>query len=141
MSETRDVTYAGVGRRIPTFDFQSALSRTNRCQVSADFLIWCDELVQQWLDKSLSPVKLAQSKVLLLDAYMNYRTLLPEGHRDLTNDEEHFCIYRIFIETYDHIRKVELFDISPPAIFEQKQTVPAPPQNPWIGIDDVLIRS
>jgi hypothetical protein len=67
-------------------------------------------------------VAIGQAKVLLVDAYFNWRTAVPKSHRNYTGSG-HICLWHVYEETYRTIRAAELC-ITPPLLF-----LPAPPPN------------
>lgn len=63
-----------------------------------------------------------QSKILLLDMYYNYRSSVPQAHRDKVT-KAHRCILQVFNEAYQRIRIAEL-SLTPPMLFLPE---PSPP--------------
>ncbi len=92
------------------------------CVYARKFNTWAEELCAGAI-QTPSIVSINQSKVLLLDKYMEWRNFVPKRHRLYTGNA-HFCIFHVFESIYDRLKVVEL-SLTPPMLF-----LPEPPQPP-----------
>lgn len=96
----------------------------NYCVYSLKFNDWAQELCVG-ATKDPSVVTINQSKVLLVDKYMEWRSFVPKRHRSYTSPN-HTCIFHVFETAYNRLKVVEL-SLTPPMLFLPLPPLPAPP--------------
>lgn len=95
------------------------------CVYARKFSLWAEELCVGVINNptGATVVSINQSKVLLVDKYMEWRSFVPKRHRLYTGNQ-HVCIFHVFETAYDRLKVVEL-SLTPPMLF-----LPAPPPQP-----------
>lgn len=106
------------------------------CVYARKFSQWAEELC---VGATTHPtlVSINQSKVLLLDKYMEWRSFTPKRHRTYTGTA-HTCIFHVFASAYDRLKVVEL-SLTPPMLFLPSLPPPQPPPPPPPQIAGVFI--
>jgi hypothetical protein len=90
------------------------------CPYAQKYEEWTRPLLEKIADdKSL--VTCNQYKVLLVDKYFEWRSVVPKAHRFRVSETGHRCIFHVFEDAYATLKAVEL-GITPPMLF-----VPPPP--------------
>jgi hypothetical protein len=81
-----------------------------------------------------------RAKVLLLDKYFDWRSVVPKTHRHHAGVSGHQCILHVLIESYEFLRALEL-SLTPPAqFFPAPSSLPEalpPPQIAGIFIGEI----
>ena len=96
----------------------------NTCAYAQKFSTWVEELLTRDA-KEPSIVFINQAKVLLLDKYFEWRSVVPKRHRTrLGHLGHHQCISQVFEEAYERLKATEL-TLMPPLLF-----LPPPPSSP-----------
>lgn len=106
------------------------------CVYAGKFNAWAQELCVG-ATQSPSVVSINQSKVLLVDKYMEWRSFVPKRHRAYTGNT-HVCIFHIFEIAYDRLKVVEL-SLTPPMLFLPTPPPPLPSLPPPPQIAGVFI--
>lgn len=106
---------------------QPLQTATNICIYAQQLDEWASALCKSVEDQSRhhapgALVAVNQAKLLLTDKYFDYRSSVPQMHRDRIH-RGHRCILVVFTEAYQRIRIAEL-SLTPPMLFLPE---PAPP--------------
>ena len=111
-----EVSFTDPERRPPV----SLLEGYRLCPYARSFLEWAEELVTQAMSKR-DTVGVNQAKLRLLDKYFDWRTEVPQAHRNRTGSYNgHVCIFHVFEEAYRVLRVAEL-SLTPSPLY-----IPAP---------------
>lgn len=112
-------------------DFEFTQERSF-CVFAQKFSEWAKELCAKAADDT-SIVKINQAKILLVDKYFEWRSVVPKSHRSRVGMTGHFCIFHVFEQAYDGLRAFELA-LTPPMLFLPAAPAPLlPPPPPQIA--------
>lgn len=101
------------------------------CLFAQKFSVWATELcANTTTDPGI--VSINQAKVLLLDKYFEWRSVVPKAHRNRLGKAGHACIFQVFEKTYLTLKAVEL-SLTPPMLFVPVPSLVAPPPPPQIA--------
>jgi hypothetical protein len=113
------------------------------CPYAQQFRLWAQELGADLGDRP-TIVAVNQKKILLVDKYFDWRTVLPKSHRNRTGEHGHRCVWHVFEETYLQLKAVELA-LTPPLLFlpekPPRPPKPLPPQAGGIFLGEIGERS
>lgn len=102
-------------------DFKFSEEPVELCRYARSFSDWAVQVLDVSQD---SIVALNQAKVLLVDKYFEYFSIVPKRHRYHFSPRGHVCIFQVFLEFYQRLKARELA-LSPPMLF-----LPVPPSPP-----------
>jgi hypothetical protein len=102
-------------------DFEFSEEPVERCPYAQAFFSWAVQVVDV---SESSVVFLNQAKVLLVDKYFEFFSIVPKQHRYHFSPQGHVCIFQVFLEFYQRIKARELM-LTPPMLF-----LPTPPSPP-----------
>ena len=125
--------FINIWRRYEGFEF--AEPTVPYCQFAEAFSNWAESALH--IGSNASLVQLNQSKILLIDRYFDFFSIVPKDHRYYFNPKSHICIYQVFMEYYRRIRTREL-SISPPRIYEPLPPPPPPPPRPPVVFEGIV---
>lgn len=112
-------------------DFEFSEMEQNCCDYAAEFSEWADELCSVIDDPDVVAVN--QAKVLLMDKYFEWRSIVPKNHRNKTSPVGHLCIFHVFEKAYILLKVAEL-SLTPPMLFLPPPPPPPPPPPQIAGI-------
>lgn len=95
----------------------------NYCVFARKFSEWTLEFCAK-VTQAGDLVAINQGKILLVDKYFEWRSVVPKNHRDRLSATGHTCIFRVFEQAYMTLRAMELA-LTPPMLF-----LPPPPYMP-----------
>lgn len=113
-------------------DFEFAEESVKYCRFAQAFSDWVDRALD--IDGNLDIVAVNQAKVLLVDKYFEFFNVVGKGHRYHFSPRGHFCIFHVFLKTYQELKALEL-SLTPPLLFLPRRP-PPPPQIAGIFIGD-----
>ena len=116
---TSDPQFVVIWRRFEDFEFAGVTE--NFCRYARAFASWANATLH--IDDA-GLVELNQSKVLLVDKYFEFFSIVPKDHRYYFHPKGHICIFQVFLDTYRRIKAREL-SLTPPMLF-----IPPPPKPP-----------
>jgi hypothetical protein len=107
-------------------DFEFFEEPVQLCRYAQAFSDW----VAQALDVSQDPnvIVVNQAKLLLVDKYFEFYSVVPKRHRKHLGDRGHTCIFQVFLHVYQQLKALEL-SLTPPMLF----LPPPPPPPPQIA--------
>lgn len=113
-------------------DFDLSEDSVSYCRYARAFSDW----VSQTLDigGGLDIVAVNQAKVLLVDKYFEYFNVVGKQHRYHLSPKGHFCIFHVFLKSYQQLKALEL-SLTPPLLFLPRRP-PPPAQIAGIFIGD-----
>ena len=98
--------------------------RPELCVYAAEFSKWVGEQLVEALQYP-TLIKIAQTKLLVLDQFFQYRTTAPKRHRTLMSNgmdgRGHRCLWAVFEDAYLQLRRAEL-KLSPPQLYVPEPT-------------------
>ncbi len=118
-------------------EFGLSSTEPQLCVFAREFSDWTRELCAA-VTQSPNLVIINQSKVLLIDKYFDWRSVVPKTHRNRMSSENHICIFQVFEQAYVMLRAVEL-SLTPPMLFIPPPPAPPPPQPPAPQIAGIYI--
>ena len=98
------------------------------CLYAQKFSEWTEELCAK-TTRNPDIVSVNQAKLLLLDKYFDWRTVVPKAHRARISTSGHACIFQVFTKAYESLKAIEL-TLTPPMLFVPPQPLPPPPPPP-----------
>ena len=96
------------------------------CRYAQAFSGWAAQALD--LGEEPNVVAVNQAKVLLVDKYFDYFSVVPKRHRYHSSPRGHICIFQVFLQYYQQLRALEL-SLTPPMLF----LPPPPPPPPQIA--------
>ena len=99
--------------------FEIAEERLNTCIYAQKFSAWVEKLLAREAREN-SIIFVNQAKVMLVDRYFEWRSVVPKRHRI----RRHQCITQVFEGAYERLKAIELA-LMPPLLF-----LPPPPSSP-----------
>lgn len=96
------------------------------CEHAQDFAAWADRHCSQAL-VSPSLLTLNQAILQLTEAYFEHRAQAPKRHRALTGTAGHKCVFTVFDEAYQQLKRAKLALAPPPLVAPPPPPPPAPP--------------
>ena len=106
---TSEPIFINIWRRYEDFEFTEPT--VPFCQYGDAFAHWAESGL--FLTNNADLIQLNQSKVLLLDRYFDFFSVVPKDHRYYFNPKNHICIFQVFVEYYRRIKTREL-TLTPP---------------------------
>lgn len=122
--------FGSIWRRFDDFEFFDEPEEV--CRYAQAFADWASQVLDLGHEANL--VLVNQGKVLLVDKYFEYFSIVPKRHRYHFSPRGHVCIFQVFIEFYQRLKERELA-LSPPLLFLPKPSSP-PPQIAGIFIGE-----
>jgi hypothetical protein len=115
--------FSSLWNALEEFELPSDQPAVPSCLFAQKFSEWATELCAK-VTREPGIVSVNQAKVLLLDKYFEWRSVVPKAHRNRIGKSGHVCIFHVFEQTYLTLKTVEL-SLTPPMLF-----VPPPPLAP-----------
>ena len=112
-------------------DFEVPKVPANFCRFAKQFSDWADDLLK--VTERPSIVAINQSKILLLDRFMDWLRAVPPSHRRIADTSHHTCIWHVFQQAYERLKVAEL-SLTPPMLFLPPAPPPPPPPPQIAGI-------
>lgn len=114
-------------------EFELPDAEAEICIFARKFSEWTRELCAS-STQSASLVAINQAKILLIDKYFEWRSVVPKAHRNRMSGGGHICIFQVFEQAYITLRAVELA-LTPPMLFIPPPPLPplSPPPPPQIA--------
>lgn len=119
-----DPQFVVIWRRFEEFEFEEVTAHF--CRYAEAFQNWASTTLEI---NSADLVTLNQAKVLLVDKYFEFFSIVPKNHRYYFHPKGHICIYQVFLDTYRRIKAREL-SLTPPMLFIPPPPKPTPPPPP-----------
>ena len=121
--DTKENLFDDSWRRFDDFEFQEPVDVCSYAQAFSDW-------AARTLDISQNPsvVLVNQAKVLLVDKYYEWYSIVPKRHRYHLSPRGHTCIFQVFLQFYQQLKALEL-SLTPPLLF----LPPPPPPPPQIA--------
>ena len=112
--------------------------RSTLCTSAQGFSEWTEQLCKR-IAQNPTTITINQSKVSLLDKYMQEKSFASARHRNYTG-KAHICIYHVFETAYATLRKLESA-LSPPLLFlpPPPAPLPAPPAPPVVRLSGLFL--
>lgn len=78
-------------------------------------------------------VSVNQAKLLLVDKYFEWRSVVPKSHRNYRDTVKHCCIFQVFVQGYEDLQAIKLV-LAPPVLhFPTPPPQLPPPPTPQIA--------
>jgi hypothetical protein len=125
-----DGRFSDIWRGVEEFEFKRPEEQPDWCVFAFAFSDWIERLNQEIVTDDPTVVAVNQAKVLLIDKYFEWRSIVPKNHRNRIGEVGHTCIFHVFEQGYERLRAIELA-LMPPLLFSPPK--PAPPPGLYLG--------
>jgi hypothetical protein len=122
--DTQRPLFDTIWERFDDFEFSEETVRL--CRFAQAFSDWASLVLD--LGPNPNIVAVNQAKVLLVDKYFEYFSIMPKRHRYHFSPRGHVCVFQVFLQSYQHLKAIEL-SLTPPMLF----LPPPPPPPPQIA--------
>jgi len=112
-------------------DFEFSEQPARLCRYAQAFSDWTAQTLDICQDSTI--VEVNQAKVLLIDKYFEYFSIVPKRHRYHLSPRGHICIFHVFVQFYQELKALEL-SLTPPMLFVPPPPPPPPPPPQIAGV-------
>jgi len=116
------------------FELQEPVNLCRHARAFSDWADWATQVLG--LNNNPNIVAVNQAKVLLVDKYFEWYSVVPKRHRHRLGNRGHTCIFQVFLQVYQQLKALEL-SLTPPMLFLPSPP-PPPPQIAGIFIGEVI---
>jgi len=125
--DTQKPFFEALWGRFDDFELQEPVILCPPAQIFSE---WVNGLLES-VSQEPSIVSINQAKILLQDKWHDWRSAVPQRHRNHLGNRGHTCLFQVYEQAYNQLRILEL-SLTPPMLF----IPPPPPQIPQVFLGE-----